>query len=99
MSKQLDLFQQARYDALPPRDPTHDLLVRLPTACRCGETLAVVGTGKGPHALSASCTACGAHVCWLSHVTHSFLTKLINKFGRSTEPIVLRAPGKGMTAW
>ena len=99
MTKQLDLFQQPRYDALPPRDPTYGLLVQLPVACQCGGTLAVIGAGKGPHALATNCTACGAHRSWLSHMTHDFLTKLVNKFGRPTEPIVLRAPGKGMAAW
>lgn len=99
MTKQLDLFRAVSGPPLPPGDPTHGLMVRLPTACRCGETLAVVGSGSGPHAASATCTACGTHRSWLSHLTHDFLAKLISKFGRPTEPIVLRAPGKGMAAW
>ena len=49
---------------------------------------------KGPHAASLICATCGVHCGWLSHVTHKFLTETINRFGRPTEPIVIRGGGE-----
>ena len=61
---QLDLFCQPA-TPLPPRDRTYGLTVQMPNACRCGVEppckLAVIGRGKGPHALSVRCWACGIH--------------------------------------
>jgi hypothetical protein len=91
---QLDLFRQP-VTPLPPRDRTHGLVVRPPQPCRNGCDLAVFGEGKGPHAASLICAECGAHRGWVSHATHKFLTEIVNRFGRPTEPIVIRGDGAG----
>jgi hypothetical protein len=87
-SAQLDLFRQAV--PLPPHDPSHGLSVQMLSACHCGATLAATGPGGGPHAASLHCEGCGVHRGWVSHATHRFLIELINKFGKPTEPIILR---------
>jgi hypothetical protein len=67
----------------------------MPTPCRCGADLAVIGPGMGPHALSIHCWECGVHRGWLPHETRQFLIELINKFGRPTEAIIIRGNGAG----
>ena len=86
---QPDLFRQP-VEPLPPRDRTHGLLVRTPTPCRCGAELGGDRTGEAMHAASLVCAECGTHRGWLSHESHRFLTEIVDKFGRPTEPIVLR---------
>jgi hypothetical protein len=84
-TRQLDLFRQQQ----PP------LVLQPPQPCRCGCELAVIGEGKGPHIASLHCAECATHHGWVSHATHKFLTETINRFGRPTEPIVLRGGSAG----
>jgi hypothetical protein len=87
-TRQLDLFRQVV--PLPPHDRSHGLSVQMPSVCCCGAVRAVVGPGKGPHAAELRCAKCDVHRGWVSHATHRFLIELINRFGRPTEPIVIR---------
>jgi hypothetical protein len=73
-------------------DPLHGLLAQLPKPCRCGAELATIGPGKAMHAASLICCECQKHRGWIGGVTHKSLTETVKKFGRPTEPIVLRAP-------
>jgi hypothetical protein len=90
---QLDLFRTLSPLPLPPRDRTYGLTVQLPKLCRCRGQFASISTGGGPHAASLICCKCGVQRGWVSHATHKFLTEIVNKFGRPTEPIVLRRTG------
>jgi hypothetical protein len=87
-ARQLDLFRQAV--PLPLPDRSHGLSVQMPSVCHCDAVLAVIGPGKGPHAAALHCAKCDVHRGWVSHSTHQFLIKLIDKCGRPTEPIVIR---------
>jgi hypothetical protein len=71
-------------------DPLLDLVVSLPDLCKCGAAKAVIGAGRGPHLASLRCCACESHRGWLGHQTHSFLTKIVNQFGRPSEPVAIR---------
>ena len=93
-TRQLDLFRQ-QPPPLLQRDRPYGLVVRPPQPCRCGYELAVIGGGKGPHIASLHCAECETHCGWISRETHRFLTEIINRFGRPTEPIVLRGDGVG----
>lgn len=86
--QQPDLFATG---LAPTVDPLIGLAVRLPhDPCRCGAVVAEIGPGKGPHLASLSCCACSAHRGWISHATHEFLTKIVNKFGCPDTPIVIQ---------
>ena len=61
----------------------------LPRACRCGATLATIGSSAGPHHASLKC-GCGAHRGWVSYETHQFLTGIIDTFGRPDQPVTVR---------
>jgi hypothetical protein len=84
MNAQLDLFD--------PGNPTlvDGLLVRLPDACKCGHTIALIGKGRGLHRASLHCHSCGRFRGWVSKTSHDFLTGIIKSFGCPTEPIVIR---------
>jgi hypothetical protein len=80
---QLDLFV-----SLPElRGPLTGLAVRLPEHCCCGSDVARIGPPAGPHLAELRCEH---HRGWLPRQAHQFLIELINKFGRPTEPIVIR---------
>src|SRR5262249_46515538 len=81
-----------------PPNPLHDLLVRLPTPCRCGSELALTGPRKGPHALSLRCADCGQHRSWLSRAHCMQLTEIINQPGRPFEPVLIRPPSMPQAA-
>jgi hypothetical protein len=89
--KQLDLFTST---ATAPPDPLIGGLVELPDACKCGDTIALIGAGSGPHRASLRCPLCGAHRGWLARETHDFINEIIRKFGPLTAPIIIRR-GKG----
>ena len=63
--------------------------VVLPRPCQCGESIAVVGSSKGPHHAAVVCSRCGVHRAWLSGATAAALNTIIDRFGRPTEPIIV----------
>jgi hypothetical protein len=66
------------------------LRVMAPSRCpRCHGTAAVIGAPKGPHAAALMCI-CGRHLGWISSDTFNFISVLVRRFGRPTEPIVVR---------
>jgi hypothetical protein len=86
---QLDLFHAA------PPDLTHGLKVRLLGCCHhCGERLAEIGPGAGPHMAALSCARCGRHRQWLDKQTHTFITEFVAIFGTPVEPITVHIATK-----
>jgi hypothetical protein len=85
---QLDLFRP-----LPPPDPMRGVVVRLPSPCRCGAAGAMIAEGAGPHIASLVCTKCETRRGWLPHKAHTFLSGILNTFGRPIEPITIRRRG------
>ena len=78
-------------DTSPPSDnPLVGLVVDLQQPCKCGAYVVVIGPGKGPHLASLRCEACDVHRGWLSQQSHSFISKTIEQFGSTTEPIKVR---------
>ena len=72
------------------RGPLAGLIVSLPDACRCGADVARIGPPAGPHLAELRCARCERHRGWLPRQAHAFLTEIINKFGRPTDPIAIR---------
>jgi hypothetical protein len=88
---QLDLFVVTSES----RGPLVGLAVRLPDVCRCGSDVAKIGPPVGPHLAGLRCTRCDRHCGWLPRTAHQFLTEVVNKFGRPTEPIAIRRGRSG----
>jgi hypothetical protein len=76
----------------------HDLVglhVILPGACRhCGSHAATIGAGKAMHKAALFCE-CGRHGGWMSNQSFNFVSEIVSRFGRPTEPIVVRTPKAG----
>jgi hypothetical protein len=66
------------------------VLVQPDDDCSCGERVAVIEAPVPPHAGSLVCSTCGKHRGWLPRHAYNFVTEIINKFGRPTEPIAYR---------
>ena len=90
MSAHPDLFPET----MPAADPLCGLLVILPDACRCGHDVAQIGEPRGPHLAELRCAHCEQHRGWLPREAHTFLTEVVQKFGRPTEPIAIRRRGR-----
>jgi hypothetical protein len=89
MIDQFDMF--AATLAAPTTDPLLGILVQLPDACgKCGDSVAVIGPGKGMHKASLSCNSCGFFRGWVSHAPYDFLAAITSKFGAPTTPIIIR---------
>jgi hypothetical protein len=56
----------------------------------CGETAVIIGSSAGPHAASLRCKRCDRHRGWLPKTVADFLTDIVVRFGRPTEPITIR---------
>jgi hypothetical protein len=56
----------------------------------CGETAVIIGAGAGPHVASLRCAGCDRHRGWLPKTIADFLTDLVVRFGRPTDPITIR---------
>ena len=89
---QLDLFDEASPIPASPipsslRSPIDGLAVHLDQHCRCGATLAVIAKGKGPHVAALRCPDCDRFRQWLPQKVCEFLTELVARCGRPTEPI------------
>jgi hypothetical protein len=81
---QLSLFSELITE---PSTSVIGLQVTLPQACRCGESIAIIGPSRGPHHASIICCGCGAHRAWMSGATYNFLSTIIDQFGRPLQPI------------
>jgi hypothetical protein len=92
---QLSLFETLP-SSLPPASPIIGLKVRLPQACRCGSTFAVIGSSCGPHEHRLGCEQCGRWRRWLGRSEADFVTTVCAKFGAPTTPIFLRT-GEGVS--
>ena len=67
------------------------LSIVLPRPCRaCGETMAVIGSSRGPHHAELNCLSCGRHSGWLSRESFNFVCTIIDNFGRPESAIVAR---------
>jgi hypothetical protein len=79
-------------ESTAPSTSVVGLAVVLPRPCRsCGETMAVLGSSKGPHAAVAFCISCNRHVAWVSKETFDFVTAIIDHVGRPEDAIVVRS--------
>jgi hypothetical protein len=58
------------------------LQVILPHGCRCGETISIAGSSRGPHHAGILCSGCGVFRAWMSGTTYNFLSAVIDHFGR-----------------
>jgi hypothetical protein len=81
---QLPLFSELITE---PSTSVIGLQVTLPQSCRCGESVAITGSSRGPHHASIICGGCGAHRAWMSGTTYNFINAIIDEFGRPVEPI------------
>jgi hypothetical protein len=69
----------------------HGLTVQLPDNCRhCESNLAKIDFGEGPHKASLRCCNCIAHRGWTSRDVYAFVEESVRRFGRPTEPIIIR---------
>jgi hypothetical protein len=83
---QIDMFS-----AVAPSTSVVGLAIIVPRACgNCGAVEVVVGSSAGPHHARLNCRSCGRHSGWMSGTSYSFITKIIEHFGRPTEPITVR---------
>jgi len=56
----------------------------------CHDNIATVDHGRAHHAAGLRCSKCGRHRGWLPREGFEFLTNIAQRFGASTEPIILR---------
>ena len=56
----------------------------------CGEHAVIIAAGAGPHVAALRCACCGRHRGWLPTTVADFLSALVERFGRPSEPIVIR---------
>jgi hypothetical protein len=57
---------------------------------RCHDDIACIAEGKGPHLGELKCAACGRHRGWISKSTGKWIESVVERFGRPTQPLVLR---------
>jgi len=79
----LDLFGN-------PITPALRVRLERPLKTCCGNVVAIVAPGRGPHAAELRCAGCDAHRGWLRRKTLDFLTDLSQRFGAPAEPMILR---------
>jgi hypothetical protein len=85
MSAQSDLFVTS-----PSTSPIGLTVALERRPCLCGAVTVTIGSSVGPHYAVLKCPACNRHRGWLSAETFHFLCDVIDRFGRPTEPIVVR---------
>ena len=72
-------------------NPLAGVHVKLGRRCECGaDTLCIVGATSKIHAAMLACPHCNRNAGWLSKDAASFIISVIEKFGRPTEPVVVR---------
>ena len=81
------MWDKAPNSALLPKtsSPLADLRVNVADDCTCGIRETAISDGR-----ELKCVACGASRGKLGPRATTFLTEIINKFGRPTAPITLR---------
>jgi hypothetical protein len=79
--------QLSMFASTSPSSSPIGLHVVLPQRCQCGESIAITGSSRGPHCASIICSRCGTHRAWMSGATYSFISTIIDQFGRPVEPI------------
>ena len=76
------------------------LAVILPRPCRaCGDTMATIGSSRGPHCAALHCVACGQHVGWMSRESFDFVAAVIDRFGRPGSAITVRESVNRPSSW
>jgi hypothetical protein len=56
----------------------------------CRSIDSIIGAGDDQHCGEMICVRCDKHRGWISQRTHEFIVGLLHRFGRPTEPILLR---------
>jgi hypothetical protein len=64
--------------------------VKLPTDCKCGAGIAVIGPGNGKHPATLACAQCGSARGVISEFTLHFIESVAAKFAAPTT-ITIRA--------
>lgn len=83
-------------DTTAPNTSAIGLLVSLPRQCRCGSTLATIGSTAGFHGAALICSNCNSHTRRLPDGSLAFIAKVTDLFGRPSEPIIIRSPSSGL---
>ena len=92
--------QLTLFESTTPSTSVLGLTVVLPRKCRsCGETMATVGSSKGPHHAELHCIACGVHVGWMGRESFNFVAAIIDRFGRPVSAIVVRESVNRPSSW
>ena len=89
MSKQLDLLPSSAA-LLHGLEVVIQSTMARPCCRQSARCVLGLGASNGMHAANLTCASCGAHRGWLSKQTAQQIEAIIEKFGRPTEPIVLR---------
>ena len=72
-------------------NPLAGIHVKLGRRCECGaDTLCIVGATSKIHAALLACPHCNRSAGWLSKEAAGFIAAIIEKFGRPTEPVMVR---------
>jgi hypothetical protein len=76
---------------LPAPNPAiNGLVAKLPDICKkCGSHLAIIGPAPVPHRASLHCKECRAFRGWVSDTSFKFVSKVVEQFGKPTEPILI----------
>jgi hypothetical protein len=84
--------QLSLFESTTPSTSLIGLAVILPRPCRsCGETMATIGSSRGPHQAALFCASCDRHVAWMSREVFDFVTTIIDHVGRPEDAIVVRS--------
>ena len=85
------MSQRDLFDELVSKitDPIVGLKVQTPTPCKCRCAIARLAEGKWLN-VPLVCTSCGIERGRLSYETLKFIRRVVETFGRPTEPIKLK---------
>jgi hypothetical protein len=89
MSKQFEIFPSSTSMLYGVEVKIESTTAR-PCCSRSGIAVLGYSAGNGMHAASITCSNCGQHRGWLSRETARQVEEVIQRFGRPSEPIIIR---------
>jgi hypothetical protein len=79
------------FGSTAPSTSPAGLVIEQDRACpNCGAVEIVIGSSAGPHHARLYCRSCEHHCGWLPGQAYRFVSKILDHFGRPTEPIKIR---------
>jgi hypothetical protein len=79
------------FDATTPSTSPLGLVIVQDRACpHCGTAEMVIGSSANMHHARLICCGCNQHCGWLPGQAYRFVSKILDHFGRPTEPIKVR---------